>query len=64
VLLAHGGDGVPAVVTAYDADGTTQLSLLDGAPLLLTTTDEPPFGVVGRWVTVPSVGWTLFPVHY
>lgn len=63
-LLAHRSDGIPAVVTDYDADGTTQLSLLDGSTLLLVTTGEPPFGVLGTRVTVPSAGWTVYPVRY
>lgn len=63
-LLAHGSDGIPAVVMDYDADGTAQLSLLDGSTLLLVTTGEPPFGVVGTRVTVPSAGWTVCPVRY
>ena len=63
-LLAEHADGIPAIVTDYDADGTTQLSLLDGTPLLVVTTDEPPFGVVGTRVTVPSAGWTLYPANY
>jgi hypothetical protein len=63
-LLTEHPDGVPAIVTDYEADGTAQLSLIDGAHILVVTTDEPPFGVIGTRVTLPPTGWTLYPVDY